>query len=338
MWDQQHPPPCPQCPQHVLTGSDSAVSYSWFCEAFGFPAGPAGSNSLLLFYELWSSAGVLVQSGRATGCAVMGRHPENLLFDHRHGYLWSVLEACEEVGYVLLYSNYTPCQEPARQCAQSLVSFLQAHPWVRLDLLFSQLYNTQPGKPHYQENQAGLHNLASIWPRFSLSPISGAAWGYLLRRFVPDAPPSVLQHILSPGRVEADRQNAAEISAITGVGPVFLDLSQTTPIEPGRGSNQHQTPTHPVTLLPPPHLPPPVALSQLETLTPAPPHPVNVVRHIRMPPPRHPRTALSPSSTFSSLLPSLLQLGRPVEVVQVTEREAPNVSQSQHRLQKKKTE
>ena len=67
-----------------------------------------------------------------------------------HSYLWTLLEVCDDISSILLYSNYSPCQEAGRECARSLVHFLQAHPWVRLDLLFSRLYRTQPGQPQYQ--------------------------------------------------------------------------------------------------------------------------------------------------------------------------------------------
>ena len=66
------------------------MSYQHFCEAFGFPTTSttttgASAERFLLFYELRGSSGVLVQSGRATGCPVQGHHPENLLFDYQQG-------------------------------------------------------------------------------------------------------------------------------------------------------------------------------------------------------------------------------------------------------------
>ncbi|KAJ8419002.1 hypothetical protein AAFF_G00005010 [Aldrovandia affinis] len=102
------------------------------------------------------------------------------------GYLSSVLEASEEdVSYIMLYSNYTPCDEAPSLCASSMTRFLEHHPWVRLDLLFSQLY-----RPALPENQAGLRALAALWPRLTLSPISGGAWAQLQRRFVRDTAPA----------------------------------------------------------------------------------------------------------------------------------------------------
>nr|XP_046157355.1 putative C->U-editing enzyme APOBEC-4 [Oncorhynchus gorbuscha] len=111
-------PDCPQCPQHILTEAEAAVSYSQFCEAFAFPMGPPGARALRLFYELWGPSGTLFQRGQASNCLAQGQHPEPLLFDHQ-GYLSSVLEVCEEVSYIILYCNYTPCQE----CSQTLISF-----------------------------------------------------------------------------------------------------------------------------------------------------------------------------------------------------------------------
>ncbi|XP_045061754.1 putative C-_U-editing enzyme APOBEC-4 [Coregonus clupeaformis] len=238
-------PDCPQCPQHILTGAEAAVSYAQFCEAFGFSVGPSGARALLLFYELWGPSGTLVQRGQASNCLAQGQHPEPLLFDHQ-GYLSSVLEVCEEVSYIMLYCNYTPCQE----CCQTMASFLLRYPWMRLDVLFSQLYHTAPSQPYSLDNQTGLRSLAALWPRLTLSPISGAAWGHLLRCFVRDVPPSALQFPLLPERVEADRVNAIQISDITGIGPAFLDL-------PLRTDTEHVERTHTpqaLTLLPPPHL------------------------------------------------------------------------------------
>ncbi|XP_045544563.1 putative C-_U-editing enzyme APOBEC-4 [Salmo salar] len=165
-------PDCPQCPQHILTGAEAAVSYSQFCETFGFHMGPSGARALLLFYELWGPSGTLVQRGQASNCL---------------------------------------------ECSQTLISFLLRYPWVRLDLLFSQLYHTAPSQTHSLDNQTGLRSLAVL----TLSPNSGAAWGHLLRCFVRDVPPSALQLPLLPERVEADRVNAIHISATTGIGPAF---------------------------------------------------------------------------------------------------------------------
>ncbi|KAM9478615.1 putative C-_U-editing enzyme APOBEC-4 [Salvelinus alpinus] len=326
-------PDYPQCPQHILTGAEAAVSYSQFCEAFGFPMGPSGARTLLLFYELWDPSGTLVQRGQASNCLAQGQHPEPLLFDHQ-GYLSSVLEVCEEVSYIILYCNYTPCQE----CSQTLISFLLHYPWVRLDLLFSQLYHTAPSQTHSLDNQTGLRSLAALWPRLTLSPISGAAWGHLLRCFVRDVPPSALQLPLLPERVEADRVNAIHISAITGIGPAFLDLPLRTYTEPVERTHTPQA----LTLLPPPHLNTSMRISTphprvVHAPLPAYLHPINVVRHVRMPPPwrGQPQSPPSSSGFFSPLL-SLRLPGRLVEIVREVEKEVGTaVSQSQHRDSKR---
>ncbi|KAM6963001.1 putative C-_U-editing enzyme APOBEC-4 [Aplochiton taeniatus] len=347
MADQQTTlsPDCPECPRHVVVEPDAAIFYPRFCEAFGFPVGPSGSKSLVLFYELWSCGGVLLQTGRASGCPDQGHHPETLLFNPDYGYLLSVLEACDQVSSVMIYSSHTPCQEPSCQCAQSLLSFLQQHPWVRLDLLFSQLQ--QPQSP---ESRAGLRGLAVFWPRLILSPVSGGAWAYLLRRFVRDTPPSALQLPLLPGRVEADWGNTVEIAAITGVCPVFLDLSPRSNEESREGLPWPLVQTHVLTLLPPPHLLTPHCTPFIQTVRGTPPlhprslanqgraRPFNVVRHVRLPPLRHrhcAHTSVSPSSALSTPLATIRLPGHPVELVQVTDREVANISQSHHRDSKR---
>ncbi|KAJ8277232.1 hypothetical protein GJAV_G00072890 [Gymnothorax javanicus] len=97
----------------------------------------------------------------------------------------------------------------------------------------------------------GLRKLAALWPRLTLSPISGGAWAHLMQAFVSDTSRSVPPPDPMPGRVAADRLNAARISAITGVGPAFLDL----PLQ--RLSDSDSTHTMPtgrsLTLVPPPH-------------------------------------------------------------------------------------
>uniref|UniRef100_A0A674CGX2 CMP/dCMP-type deaminase domain-containing protein n=1 Tax=Salmo trutta TaxID=8032 RepID=A0A674CGX2_SALTR len=155
-------PDCPQCPQHILTGAEAAVSYSQFCETFGFHMGPSGARALLLFYELWGPSGTLVQRCQASNCLAQGQHPEPLLFDHQ-GYLSSVLEVCEEV----LYCNYMPCQE----CSQTLISFLLRYPWVPWTCSSPSSTTQPPARP-----TVWTTSLAAL----TLSPNSGAAWGHLL--------------------------------------------------------------------------------------------------------------------------------------------------------------
>ncbi|XP_030640229.1 putative C-_U-editing enzyme APOBEC-4 [Chanos chanos] len=314
---------CLECPQHIHTDANTLVSFSEFCQAFGFPSGPAGANTLLLFYELWSQNGVLVQKGRASDCPHLGYHPETVLFGP-HGYLFSVLEEHEEVSSILLYSNYTPCMEPPNWCVDSVLNFLERHPWIRLDLFFSQLHN-----PQNPQNQAGLRSLASLWPRVTLSPLSGNAWGALIRRFVKDAPPSATRDPLPLGRTAADRLNATRLSAITGIGPAFMDLTPREDTRPGAPRAKAQ----PLILLPPPHL----HTRRIHTPArqePASPRPrpqrpllrpINVVRHVRMPPPRP--VQLTPPLE-SSTPPPLLLPGRVVEVVQLVDKEAETDSSS----------
>ncbi|XP_061093841.1 putative C-_U-editing enzyme APOBEC-4 [Conger conger] len=350
VWD---PPACSECPHHVRTGADAPVSFPEFCEAFGFPAGPSGAPGLLLFYELRGPNGGLLQRGRATGCPRLGLHPETLLFGPE-GYLQTALEEGEEVSYIMLYSNYTPCEEAPAYCASALCHFLELHPGVRLDLLFSQLYRTDARWPDAAQNRAGLRRLAALWPRLSLSPLSGGAWAQLQRAFVRGSSPYAAPPAPAPGRAAADHLNAVLIHALTGVGPAFLDLPLPLPrqgvSEPGPA---HATPAvrRSLTLLPPPHLHPylseGVAYSSPFVDRPVPhplakplplsPHyrPINVVRHVRMPPPGPGRPESSRSSSSSSSSSLLLPPGRAVEVLKVTERALPSDSQSQRRASRK---
>ncbi|XP_069050796.1 putative C-_U-editing enzyme APOBEC-4 [Lepisosteus oculatus] len=306
---------CPQCPYHIRTGEEARVPYSQFYEAFGFPYGPTLPNTHLLFYELRTATGALVQKGQASSCPLYHLHPEALLFD-TDGYLCSVLSVYDNVSYVTLYSNYTPCEEPPGHCASALTHFLQAHPALRLDLLFSQLYHTEDWHPYGSANRQALRALGALWPRLTLSPISGGWWLSLLRKFVWGVPPDTSRRPFQPGRAALDWHNAYQISAITGVTPAFLDLYPEMEAPP-------EVPRAPP--LPPPVLQhsalgrrlyfPPPCLSFPYPGAPsyprrplALPRPRHVVRHVRLPP---------PAPSRGSPLPP----GRPVEVVVVKERE-----------------
>ncbi|XP_048109065.1 uncharacterized protein LOC125300929 [Alosa alosa] len=129
---------------HIHTGAEAAASFPEFCQAFGFPVGPSGSGSLLLFYELLDQSGALVQRGRVTGCTQLGQHPWAMLFAP-HSYLCSVLDVCDSVSSVRLYTSHSPCEDPGSQCCSLLLSFL----------LFAQLHHIQhqggprrPAPPH----------------------------------------------------------------------------------------------------------------------------------------------------------------------------------------------
>ncbi|XP_062412456.1 putative C-_U-editing enzyme APOBEC-4 [Sardina pilchardus] len=330
MSDQQQQQPqssliCPPWPhRHIHTGAEAAVSFPEFCQAFGFPVGPSGSGSLLLFYELLDQSGALVQRGRATECTQLGQQPWAMLFTP-HSYLCSVLDVCDSVSSVRLYASHTPCEDPGSPCCSLLLAFLEERPWLRLDLLFSQLQHTQPWWPRAPRTREALRSLAALWPRVTLSPLSGRAWALLLGSFVADAPLSVLQGApLLPGRVEADRRGAVELSAITGIGPAYLDLPAPSPTD-DTNTDPNRAFAGPKTILPPPHLPStedphPAGHPALQSQRPQGPtphgaarpiRPVNVVRHVRMT-----RSLAPPDRPGShSSVPSLLLKGRPVEVV-----------------------
>ncbi|XP_066548272.1 putative C-_U-editing enzyme APOBEC-4 [Amia ocellicauda] len=311
---QTGPPPqgCERCPFHVRTGEDAWVPYPEFCGAFGFPGGPTLPNQQLLFYELRTPQGALLQSGQASNCPLHRLEPERLLFD-THGYLHSVLSAYENVGYICLYSNYTPSEEPGLGggSVSAMTRFLEEWPGARLDLHFSQLYHTQDGHPHGPANRLALRALASLWPRVTLSPLCAGGWLSLLRGFVRGVPAEVWQRPLLPGRVAADRHNAYQIAAITGVAPAFLDLSLEAPAMPLSRPPHRPAPPPPPPL---PLLPPALIPTPYPSLYPYPNPPKtrsrNVVRHVRMPLP-------SPGTGSSLRLPP----GQAVEMVVVRERE-----------------
>ncbi|KAG5276324.1 hypothetical protein AALO_G00130620 [Alosa alosa] len=304
---------------HIHTGAEAAASFPEFCQAFGFPVGPSGSGSLLLFYELLDQSGALVQRGRVTGCTQLGQHPWAMLFAPHSSTTSSTREA---PGAQLHHIQH---QGGPRRPAPP-------HP--------------APGRPQAPSSatsspREALRSLAALWPRVTLSPLSGRAWALLLGSFVADVPLSVRRAVLLPGRVEADWRNAVELSAITGMGPAYLDLPAPSTTD-DTNADPNQASAGPKTILPPPHLlttedphpdparRPPLLSQRPQGPTPRgatqPIRPINVVRHVRAPRPL--ATSDRPGSHAS--IPSLLLKGRPVEVVCVREREVDHAGSSAH--------
>ncbi|XP_039590615.1 putative C-_U-editing enzyme APOBEC-4, partial [Polypterus senegalus] len=236
-------PGCQRCPHHIRTGEEARVTYKEFYDSFGFPYGLAPQEATqLLFYELRTPTGTLLQKGQSSSCPLHGLHPETLLFGGG-GYLRSVMAVYANVGYVTLYCSHSPCNEAGHQCLSHIGHFLQDFPQARMDLYFSQLYHTGEEHPQSCWNWQGLRELASHWPRVTVSPLSGTRWSVLLDRFVLGTPKTAPLPL--HGRAIADRINAYQIGVITGIGPVYVD---TVPV------SVH---TEPSTRKPPPPPPPP---------------------------------------------------------------------------------
>ncbi|XP_072504520.1 putative C-_U-editing enzyme APOBEC-4 isoform X5 [Notamacropus eugenii] len=142
---------CSKCPYHIQTGEEARVTHTEFYQIFGFPCGPSLQTKHLIFYELKTSSGSLVQKGHASSCT-----------------------------------------------------------W----------------------NREALRSLASLWPQVTLNPISGGIWHFLLYHFVSDVSGTMLYQPLWPARALADRHNAYEIKAITGVKPYFTDVLPHTTMNP----------------------------------------------------------------------------------------------------------
>ncbi|KAM5237773.1 putative C-_U-editing enzyme APOBEC-4 [Ctenodactylus gundi] len=215
---------CINCPYHIRTGEEARVSYTEFQQIFGFPYGPIyPPTKHLTFYELKNSSGSLVQKGHASNCTESHTHPESMLFE-MNGYLDSTIHKNSSIKHIILYSNNSPCNEANHCCISKMYDFLLVYPNITLSIYFSQLYHTEHEFPVSAWNREALRSLASLWPRVTLNPISGEIWHSLLSNFVSGVSgPAVFQPIL-PGRALADRQNAYEISTITGVKPYFTDV------------------------------------------------------------------------------------------------------------------
>ncbi|CAH2311913.1 U-editing enzyme APOBEC-4 [Pelobates cultripes] len=215
---------CLKCPYHIRTGEESRVTYGEFYEAFGFPYGPTmPENKQLIFYEVKAFSGEVLQKGQVTNCVSSNIHAESMLFEE-HGYVDSFLYHHESIGYITLYTNYTPCNEYAHCCTSKMHDFLIKHPQIRLDIYFSQLYHVNEDNFSSVWNREALKSLAGFWPRVTLNPISNGIWQTILYNFVKEAPATSLYQPVLPIRASTDSYNAHMIHVITGIKPYFVDV------------------------------------------------------------------------------------------------------------------
>ncbi|XP_072199229.1 putative C-_U-editing enzyme APOBEC-4 [Excalfactoria chinensis] len=288
---------CAKCPYHIRTGEEARVPYAEFLRAFGFPYRTTAQTQIhhLLFYELRSFSGTVVQKGHATSCAEQDRHPESMLFE-ADGYLDAVIHTYGNIGCITLYSNYSPCNEAYHCCISNIYRFLQQHPETMLCLYFSQLYHIEDSFPTATWNRQALRSLASLWPWVTLQPLSMGTRYHLLSNFVHSIPESMCPASL-PGTL-SDGQNPRQINNLRGAKTYSRRaFPQATHREPA----VHQNPKafsspHPAFQQPLPatkgRLPHPMSQSHLvlfpglflpsqrEHLH---PRPINVVRHLKMP-------------------------------------------------------
>ncbi|NXI71703.1 ABEC4 enzyme, partial [Anseranas semipalmata] len=290
---------CAKCPYHIRTGEEARVLYTEFHQAFGFPHRSSAhlQNNHLLFYELRSFSGTVVQKGHATSCADQGSHPESMLFE-AGGYLDSVTHTHANIGCILLYSNYSPCNEAYHCCISKIYNFLLKQPEVALCLCFSRLYHAEDGFPTAAWNREALRSLSSLGPRVTLHPLPAGTRRHLLSNFVYGIPGSTLHHPASPPRTSADQHNPHQINNFPGKEPYLRKaFPQATQGKPAVQQNV-KTFSFPGPAFQKPlqamkgGLPPPMSQSHLVllpgTFLPSQgehlyPRPKNVVRHLKMP-------------------------------------------------------
>ncbi|NXX76172.1 ABEC1 enzyme, partial [Urocolius indicus] len=215
-WQRQNQV-CAECPYHIRTGREARVPYAEFHRVFGLPFGSTSTlqNKHLLFYELRSFSGTVVQKGRATNCTKQDTHPESMLFEVG-GYLDAVTDAYENIRCIILFSNYSPCNEAYHCCISKIYNFLLKYPEITLCIYFSQLYHTEDRSPHGWWNREALRSLSSLWPQVTLQRLPGGAWPYLLCHFVYGIPGSTLYNPTPPSTTLANGQNPHQINNLTG--------------------------------------------------------------------------------------------------------------------------
>ncbi|NXN13938.1 ABEC4 enzyme, partial [Indicator maculatus] len=290
---------CAKCPYHIRTGEEARVPYAEFHRIFGFPyrSKAALHTKHLLFYELRSFSGRVVQKGHATNCTAQGSHPESMLFE-TGGYLDAVTGAYENLGCIILCSNYSPCNEAFHCCISKIYNFLLKYPEIKLCIYFSHLYHTEDSFPTATWNCEALQSLSSLWPRVTLQRLPEEAWPYLLCNFVYGIPGSTLSHPTPLSRTSADQLNLHQINDFTGTKLHFREtfpqgmegkpaawqnlkvfsspsLASHQPFQRTKGSLPPPTSQSHLVLYPGMFLP-----FQKEHLY---PKPKNIIRHLRMP-------------------------------------------------------
>ncbi|XP_061486644.1 putative C-_U-editing enzyme APOBEC-4 [Rhineura floridana] len=290
---------CTKCPYHIQTGEEARVPYAEFHKAFGFPyRSMQPPNKHLLFYELRHLSGKLIQKGHATNCTYYNIHPESMLFE-MGGYLDSAMHNCENAAYIILYSNYSPCNEAEHGCISKMYHFLRKYQDITLCIYCSQLYHTEEDFPVSTWNCEALQSLASMWPQVTLSPLCGGLWHSLLYSFVTNIPQRSLYHPILPARALADRQNVQQINNITGMKFPFMKALPQPIYGPSMAvpdlqkyylsSSRSQHPAQtingrlpPLRMLPR-HSTPPIDIFPTVGKQPLYPKPKNIIRHFKMP-------------------------------------------------------
>ncbi|XP_062458184.1 LOW QUALITY PROTEIN: putative C-_U-editing enzyme APOBEC-4 [Pezoporus occidentalis] len=193
-WQRQNHT-CGRCPYHIQTGEEARVPYAEFHRVFGFPYRSTATiqNKHLLFYELRSFSGRVVQKGHATNCTDQDNHPDSMLFEVG-GYLDAVTDAYENTGCIILYLNYSPCNEAIHCCVSKICNFLLKYQEVTLSIYFSQLYHTEDGFLTAIWNREALWSLSSLWPWVTLQRLPGGGMAYLLCNSGYSIPGSTLHH------------------------------------------------------------------------------------------------------------------------------------------------
>ncbi|XP_059529161.1 putative C-_U-editing enzyme APOBEC-4 [Myotis daubentonii] len=338
---------CANCPYHIRTGEEARVSHTEFYQIFGFPYGPTYPQTKhLTFYELKTSTGGLVQKGHASSCTTNNTHPESMLFE-TNGYLDWAIDNNDGIQHIILYSSHSPCNEADHCCISKMYNFLTTYPDVTLSIYFSQLYHTDPDFPASAWNREALRSLASLWPKVTLSPISGGIWHFLLNNFVSGVLGSTVFQPILTGRALADRHNAYEIHAITGVKPYFTEVLPQAKQDPNVTA-QAALESHPFISAFPGQSPPVTSGQSPPSLTPGlrvpvvfvlvpfrdlppiqvgqgPYKPWNVVRHLNMP-------QMSPQETKDLRRPPMAM---PVETMEFTEQSGSS-SKADDKKKKKK--
>nr|XP_060627609.1 putative C->U-editing enzyme APOBEC-4 [Anolis sagrei ordinatus] len=290
---------CARCPYHIRTGEQARVPYAEFHQAFGFPYGPTHHQSKhLLFYEVRHFSGKRMQKGHATNCTENDIHPESMLFE-TGGYLDSVVHNWENAMYIILYSNYSPCNEAEHCCISKIYRFLMKYPGITLCIYFSQLYHTEEDLPVSPWNCEALQSLASLWPQVTLNPLCGGLWHSVLHNFVTSVPQAGYYRPILPIRALTDRQNAQHLNNITGMRspfmkalpqPIYGNASAIPNLQNNYMSALYSQ--HPVQLMnsrlpplrrQPLNLTPPMNVSSPWKQQPLHPKPRNIVRHLKMP-------------------------------------------------------
>lgn len=147
-----------------------------------------------------------------------------MLFE-MNGYFDSAVHSNDGMRHIILYSSNSLAMKLTTAASAKCIPSLAKYPDITLSIYFSQLYHTRGWISCLAVEPP---KLSGAWPVYRLvtpQANSGGMWYSLLSNFVSGVQGATVFPAHFNRRALADRHNAHEINAITGVKPYFTRCS-----------------------------------------------------------------------------------------------------------------